>query len=453
MMKKKIISMLLCATMGTLVAFVTGCGSDPASPSNSSQSNGENTEGTDDKTGGDDTAGSAASGETIKLTLWGAEEDQNLLKELVGKFEDTYSNYKFDIAIGVESESTAKHTVLTDIEAAADVYSFASDQLADLVKAGALANLDNTSEALSVANKTLDDVKAASGEAAAEAASMNGNMYAFPMAGDNSYFLYYDSSVISKEDAGSWDTLLAAAEKAGKKVGFTFASGWYNASFFYGAGFTTGLNEDGTTNMDWNGTSSSGYSGVDVVKSMIGIANHAAFQPMTDDNGSNLIASGDLCAAVSGTWDATTAQEAYGDGYAAIKLPTFTVGKDQVQMAPAFGYKFTGVNAYSKNIGFAMLLADFLTNEESQATRFEQREIGPTNLKVLETDSVKQNIAIAAVTSESDIGVIQSVGGKFWDPVATFGEQIAQGKFSADDDKGIQKALDELVTGVTAPID
>lgn len=170
MMKKKIISMLLCATMATTVAFVTGCGSDPASPSNSSQSNGENTEGTDDKTGGDDTAGSDASGETIKLTLWGAEEDQNLLKELVGKFEDTYSNYKFDIAIGVESESTAKDTVLTDIEAAADVYSFASDQLADLVKAGALANLDNTSEALSVANKTLDDVKAASGEAAAEAA-------------------------------------------------------------------------------------------------------------------------------------------------------------------------------------------------------------------------------------------------------------------------------------------
>lgn len=205
--------------------------------------------------------------------------------------------------------------------------------------------------------------------------------------------------------------------------------------------------------MDWNGTSPAGYSGVDVVKSMIGIAGHSAFQPMTPDNGSNLIASGDLCAAVSGTWDATNAQEVYGDGYAAIKLPTFTVGKDQVQMAPAFGYKFIGVNAYSKNVGFAMLLADFLTNEESQATRFEQREIGPTNLNVLDTDPVKKNIAIAAVTSEADIGVIQSVGGKFWDPVATFGEQIAQGKISADDDKGIQKALDDLVTGVTAPLD
>ena len=33
------------------------------------------------------------------------------------------------------------------------------------------------------------------------------------------------------------------------------ASGWYNAGFFYGAGFTTDLNDDGTTAMDWNGTS------------------------------------------------------------------------------------------------------------------------------------------------------------------------------------------------------
>lgn len=198
MMKKKFISMLLCATMVTMLT--TGCGSDP----DANQEQGSGTDTQDDANTGDDKTGggednSGGSNETIKLTLWGAEEDQNLLKELVGKFEDTYSDYKFDISIGVESESSAKDTVLTDIEAAADVYAFASDQLADLVKAGALANLDNTSEALTVANKTLDDVKAASGEAAAEAASINGSMYAFPMAEDNSYFLYYDSSVISEE--------------------------------------------------------------------------------------------------------------------------------------------------------------------------------------------------------------------------------------------------------------
>jgi len=440
-MRKKFFSMLLCTAM--VATMVTGCGSDNGDDKASSGTSGSK----------EASSQGSASNETVKLTLWGAEEDQDLLKELVGKFESTYSDQKFDIQIGVESESTAKDTVLTDVEAAADVYSFASDQLNDLVKAGALADLDSVGEALGRANKTLDDVKAANGENATAAASIDGKMYAFPFAGDNTYFLYYDSSKISEEDAASWDSLLVAAAKAGKKVGFTFASGWYNAAFFYGAGFTTGLNEDGTTSIDWNGKSSSGYSGVDVVKSMLEIAGHAAFQPMTSDNGSNLLASGDLCAAVSGTWDAKTAKETFGDGYAATKLPTFTVGNDQVQMAPAFGYKFMGVNAYSENSGWAALLADFLTNEESQVTRFEQREIGPTNLKAQEADSVKKNVAISAVASEADFGVNQLVGGKFWDPTATFGEQIAKGKLKAKDDKGIQKALDSLVEGVTAAVE
>ena len=55
----------------------------------------------------------------------------------------------------------------------------------------------------------------------------------------------------------------------------TLASGWYNASFFYGAGFTTALNDDGSTAMDWNGTSADGVTGVQVVQSMLGIAGTA----------------------------------------------------------------------------------------------------------------------------------------------------------------------------------
>lgn len=396
----------------------------------------------------------SAADETISLTLWGAEEDQDLLKDLVGKFEEAYPDQKFDIQIGVESESTAKDTILTDVEAAADVYAFASDQIYDLQKAGALADLSEYDEAFqAVAGKSLDDVKAANSESSVEAATIDGDMYAFPMAGDNSYFLYYDSSVVSAEDAKSWDSLLAAAEKGGKQVGMTLASGWYNAGFFYGAGFTTDLNDDGTTAMDWNGTSADGYTGVQVTESMLDIAGNPAFMAIADGDSSNQIASGDLCAIVSGTWDAQVAQEAFGDGYAATKLPTFTLGDDQVQMASAFGYKFIGVNAYSENIGWAAVLAEFLTNEDAQKARFETREIGPTNKVVVESDEVKANLAISAAIEQSEFGVIQRVGGKYWDPTKTFGENIAQGKLSADDEAGIQKALDTLVEGVTAPVE
>lgn len=432
-MRKKLISMLLCATM--MATMVTGCGADSS----------DTKEGTSEK---------SQTSETVKLTLWGAEGDQDFLKGVVEKFEKTYSDQKFDIQIGVESESTAKDTVLTDIEAAADVYSFASDQLADLVRAGALANLDEVSEVLSKAGKTLEDVKSANVDDAVEASMVDGKMYAFPTSGANTYFLYYDSSVISEEDAATWDTLLEAAKKAGKKVGMTFNSGWYNASFFYGAGFTTGLNADGTTTMDWNGTSADGYKGTDVVKSMLNIASHSAFKPVSDGKLSDTIASGELCAVISGIWDASNAKKVLGDGYAAVKLPTFTVNGEQVQMHPAYGYKMEAVNAYSKNSGWATLLAEYIANEESQIEHFEQAEtVVPTNKAALELDSLKDNIAVLAATSEADIGVLQAVGGKYWDPTKTFGEMIAKGKISASDDAAIQKALDNLVDGVTAAVD
>src|SRR5574344_1991596 len=105
-------------------------------------------------------AAPAASGGPISLTLWGAEEDQALLAELVEKFKAQYPDQTFDIKIGVESESTAKDTVLTDVEAAADVFAFANDQLNDLVAAGALLDLSGQVSAVlpAYAGKSLEDV-------------------------------------------------------------------------------------------------------------------------------------------------------------------------------------------------------------------------------------------------------------------------------------------------------
>lgn len=402
--------------------------------------------------GGSGNAGT--SNETVSLRVWGGEEDQNLLKELVEKFKKTYPDQKFNIEIGVESESTAKDTVLTDVEAAADVFAFASDQIVDLNNAKALANIEDMDAALqNYAKKSVADIKAANGDGSVEAASIDGKLMAFPMTGGNGYFLYYDSSVISDEDAATWDTLLAAADKAGKKVGMTLASGWYNASFFYGAGFTTGLNDDGTTAIDFNGTSKDGYTGVQVTQSMLNIASNKAFMAIADGDVSNQIAGGTLAAVISGTWDAENAQKVFGNGYAAAKLPTYTLDGKQVQQGSVSGYKFLGVNAYSKNVGWATVLAEFLTNEESQATRFEQRQLAPTNKKVAASDEVSKNVAIAASGAQDAYGVIQTVSAKYWDPAKTFGEMIAQGSISATDEKAIQDALDTMVEGAKAAVE
>ena len=72
--------------------------------------------------------------ENVTLSVWGAEEDQEMLNEMVDAFEEKYKDEaEFNITICVENEVTCKETVLIDPKKAADIYAFADDQLASAV--------------------------------------------------------------------------------------------------------------------------------------------------------------------------------------------------------------------------------------------------------------------------------------------------------------------------------
>ena len=383
-MKKKVLSALLCASM--VATMVAGCGGSSSETTDSNAAADNSAADNSAAAGTEEAAAPAASGDTIALRVWAAEEDQTLTNELIEQFKEANPDQTFDITVGVESEANAKDDILVDPTAAADVFAFASDQLIDLVDAGVLQAVQD-----------VDTVSSQNVAGAVEAATVDGTLYAYPMSADNGYFLYYDSNVVT--DPTNWDAILTDCAAAGKKAGMVLASGWYNAGFFYGAGFTTVLNDDGSTAMDWNGTSADGIKGTDVVDGMLAIATNPAFLPITDGDTANQIATGELGAIVSGTWDAITAKEVFGDGYAATKLPTFTVGDKQVQQGSVAGYKYVGVNGYSENSGWAVLLAEYLTNEESQQMFFDQRESGPSNKNVAASDSVQENVALAALAA------------------------------------------------------
>ena len=390
----------------------------------------------------------------VELRLWGAENDQELLTDLSNEFIAKYADVAdIKVEVGVESESTAKDTVLTDIEAAADVFAFADDQIMQLVNAGALQSIDAMDEVLQAyAGKSVADLKAENNPGAITAATVKDTLYAIPKEGGNGFFLYYDSTAITEEQASTWMGLLDAAQAAGKKVGMTLSSGWYNAGFFLGAGFKAQLNEDGSTMIDWNGTSPQGISGVDVTKAMLEIAAHPAFQAVPDGGLSAAIASGELCAVVSGTWDADPAKEAFGEGYSAKVLPTFEAGGKTVQQFDFCGFKLIGINAYSKNVGWATLLGEYIVNEDAQRLRFAAHNSLPTNLEALKIPEIQDNVALTAIAAQDEFGMVQTVGGNYWGPTGTFGEMIAQGQLKADDDAAIQEALDTMVEGVGAPV-
>lgn len=442
-MKKKILAFLMAAV--TCFSLTACSDSNP----NSGNSNTGSTPANPGNSGGGD------SDKVINLTLWGPEEDQAFLTELVGRFKNQYSDKNFNIKIGVSSEADTKDTLLTDVSAGADVFAFANDQLTPLINAGALADLDSLNDALKgVTGKSVDDIKAQNAPGSVDAAMKDGKLYAFPLGAGNNYFLYYDKSKISDDDVKTWDGLLDAAGKAGKQVGHVLNSGWWNGGFFLGAGFTVSVDEKDTTSMEWNKTSPTGISGVKVVEAMLGIAGNPAFQAIADGTTSAAIASGSLCAIVSGNWDLSACEAAWGkENVGACKLPTYTVGDQQVQEGTFSGYKLMGVNGQSKEVGWAAVLAEFLTNEQSQADRFVARQLPPTNIKAGESDAVKNDKMVAAsLAQDAACGALQTVGGNYWSPLETLGEIIAQGQLKIGNTDDIQKALDTMVQGVTAPI-
>lgn len=379
----------------------------------------------------------AATTDTVALTVWASEEDQDLTAQLLEDFKAAYPDVTFDITLGAESESTAKDTILTDVEAAADVYAFADDQINELVQAGALQE---------VAATYTYDVATENAAGAVEAASVDGKLYAYPMTADNGYFMFYDSSVFTEDDVQSLEKMIEVADAAGKKIAMDISNGWYIYSFFQGAGYELSLNDDGVTNTcTWNAAGAT-----DVAQAIMDLTDSGVFVDMGDEDMATQIAEGNVVACVNGTWRAETAAEAWGDNYAATKLPTFEVAGKACQMSSYSGYKLVGVNPHSANLGWSMLLAEYLTNEASQTARFEARGLGPANLAAASSDAVQSNPAIAALAAQAAYATPQRVGGNFWSPAETLGQILASGNPDGTD---LQTLLDTTVEGITAPVE
>lgn len=377
-------------------------------------------------------SGVSALAETVALKVWGSQDDQAMLGEMVEAFKAANPDKSFDITFGVVGEPDAKAKYLEDPAAAADVFAFADDQLPALVSADALYEVTINKDAIVAANIP----------SSVKAATMNGQLYAYPMTADNGYFLYYDKSVISEEQVKSLDGILEAAQAAGKKVLMDVSNGWYIASFFLGAGCELYVGEDGVIVCDFN--NEKGVAAGEAIKAFTA---HEAF--MTGDVNTMLPGGiGDTVAAgVAGAWLAKDIMDKLGDNYAATKLPTFTMNGEQVQMGSFAGFKLVGVNTLTEYPEEAMALAEWLTNEENQLKRFEVRGLGPSNIKVAEGETVQANAALAALAMQAPFASSQAAGlDKYWTPAEAFGTTMEAKDYSKD----VKTLLDEMVAGITA---
>jgi len=334
-MKKRIISTLT-AMLFTGMIF-TACGSTAES--------------------GD--ASSAGSGDTVTLKVWGSQEGQPFLKRMCESFAAANPDKNYVFNYGVVSEADAKKELLKDVSAGADVFGFASDQTGELVSAGALYRVTKNKDQI-VANNTAPSI---------QSATVDGELYGYPYVSDT-YFMYYDKSKFTEEEVLSLDTMLAK-DIPGTTTNFAFDTdnGWYQSSFFFGAGCKL-FGDDGTdpTMCDFNND-----RGMLAGEYLIDLVKNPKYGANFDDG---LIkagfADGSIAAAVTGTWNATDIQASLGDNYAATKLPSIKLSNgEEVQLGGMANFKIMGVNAETKNPLDAMALAEWLTNYDNQVINWE----------------------------------------------------------------------------------
>ena len=324
---KKLIALVLAALMlaGVLVACGGGDTKTDDTSSKPADSGKTPTPGSDDPFYGED---------NISLLVWAPSNAVALTNELCKEFIAQYPDKHIEITVKPMEEGDAGSQILNDPSVAADVFSFACDQLTDLNKA----------KVLSALNDYLDDVKARDSAASVNAATLGGEVLAYPETGENGYYLVYDKSVVSDEDAKTFEGVLAACRKAGVKFNMDAKNGFYACMFIFTGGVElTGIEDDVQQFNDYDTEKV-----VDVLEAFnkLFVEYKDVFQSdNVDKTGSGLAQSPRVIGAgIDGSWNSKKVAEYLGDDYGAAKLPTIDVNGTATQIISMNGYKLLGVN-------------------------------------------------------------------------------------------------------------
>ncbi|MBR4669072.1 MAG: extracellular solute-binding protein [Butyrivibrio sp.] len=403
-MKKRLVSVLMAATV--LATLFTGCGGKKSD---------------------------FGSGE---VKVWVADNVVDFTNNQINEFKKAHPEFDgYTFNVEATGEGDAAGNMITDVKAGADIYVFAQDQIARLVSAGALEEVEP---------ENAKKVKAENDAGAVAAATVGEKLYAYPITSDNGYFLYYDKSVV--KDPSTLEGIIADCEAAGKNFYFEANSGWYQTAFFFGAGAQLSYETDDAGNFTKCNASYASPEGVVALKEIIEVTSSKAFK-----NGSAISNATDVGAIVDGTWDAEAVKEVFGDNYACSKLPSFEGADGKTyQMSGFGGFKLLGVKPQEDENKLAVCdaLAEFLSSEEVQLARYEAVNWGPSNLKAQQSDVVKADVALSALADQLQYTIPQGqYPGEYWDLAKSLGDSVIAGEISAaSSDDDLNKALSDFQT-------
>ena len=422
---KKLIALLL--ALGMTMSLVA-CGGNNSGNAGNDSGNDSGNQGQQDQQVSADLAG------TYDITMWVSELEGvvALTQQQIDKFEEANPGIVINASIEGVTEADAGSKVVADVASAPDIYCFAQDQLARLVQAAALA---------APGKGAAETIKSANDAGSVAAGTVAGTLYAYPMTSDNGYYMYYDTSIISEEDAEDLAKIIAACEANGVKFRYALENAWYTASFFFATGCHSNWTMDADGNFNAVDDTFNSAEGMAAMKGMQMLAQSPAY-----DSNADIFT--DAGVVITGIWNANAAADHFGDNLGATDLPSFTVDGNTYHLGSYTGNKLMGVKPQNdaKKAAVLSLLAQYLTNEQCQLERYEQFQWGPSNKNAQASDAVQSNISLAALAKQGEFGQPQGqIHGSWWDIAKLLGAAAK----AATGDADLQTALDDYTAAIT----
>jgi len=375
--------------------------------------------------------------EKVTLKVWAPENQINTgtIESMTASFQALHPEWDITFTVETQGEDTAKDEILKDVTAAGDVFFFANDQLTQLVNAGAIARLGGSTEEMiktTMAESVVDTVKV--GEA----------IYAIPFT-HNTFFMYYDKSLLTAEDVKSVEGIMAK-DTAEDVYNFTFdaAGGWKLGAWYYGADLTIyGPSQvDFAAGSNWNNA-----TGVAVTNYLIDLLNDPKCAYADDVSLSELTADHRVGAWFDGSWNYELYKEALGDDLGLATIPTFNPDGNDYQLKSFYGSKAIGVNSQAAYPAVAVAFAAYLGGEEMQLQRFEETAQVPTNLTVGASSAVQADEVAAVIVAEANTASVMQptsseFGSRYWANAGAIAPEIKSGDLNKDN---VQEKLDTFV--------
>lgn len=390
--------------------------------------------GTDGAASGDNNNASG-SVKTVALTVWGSADDQQMLREMADDFIKTHPESKYEITIRVTGEDVARDEALKDIETAADVFAITNDQLGALVNADAV--YENTRYA--------DEIRDTRTDSAVSAAMIGDKLYGYPSSAET-YFLFYDKSKLTEDDVRSLEAILDKKQESGvAPFAMDISDAYFSSSFF----LTAGCQIYGENGQDPSVVTFNTEEGLAAAKYIATLKNRGA-EDISGDVAASRFKAGKLASYISGSWKTEAFKEALGENFGVAKLPVINLNGNETNMVSFAGGKMYVVKSTTEHPVEAMALAAFLTNEDNQLKRFNDRALLPNNINLAGHEDIVSNPAIAAELDQLRFSVATpsiTQMSKYWDPVAAFTKDVFEGKITEND---MKSKLDQLVSDITA---